>query len=528
MKRLLKIALGLFVLLLIMAGVAAVVLVRTAGRSGSGAVEGWVGRQLQGVAGNYLNPTLTLGDLDYQYPKTVVLKGCRLTADDPQGGTVDILVARRLELVMAEVPRAGEPIRIERLALEGPEVRLVALGPQDGRLIGFANLLKQPGEPQADAETPVRLSDVFRIRWIEIADGRVQLDLRRPQQSPMVLDGLNAQLAVDPADAGWYRIDTKMVREPVLDLDLKGRLNLDEVVLDLEDTVLAMKLGGGQNRHLPPQLQQMLADHDVHGDLTLHLNGRLPTTDWRAAALTARLELDDGHVAVGARRLPVHRLEADLAVAGRAARIERLTARTLGGNLTARGNIALDGAMDGQISANADDLRIEQTLRTFAEDAQAPPLYEGRVAGRVDFRGPLTRMTTSAGGDGELHVRQGRLGATPLLTAITAATRAAGKAADLDMDATRDEADLDFELAGDHLQFKNITVKGASFSLRGEGRMYFDQRLDLRFNGGPLEKVQDKFGDIGRLLAKVTDALLRYTVRGTVEKPEVGVALGPG
>lgn len=528
MKRLLKIAIGLFVLVLIVAGVAALVLVRTAGRRGSGAVEGWVGRQLQGVAGNYLNPTLTLGDLDYQYPKTVVLNGCRLTADDPQGGTIDILAARRIELVMAEVPRAGEPVRIERLALAAPELRLVALGPEDARLIGFSNLLKQPGAPKSDPEAPVRLSDVFQIRWIEIADGRVQLDLRRPQQSPMVLDGMNAQLAVDPEDTGWYRIDTKVVREPAFDLDLKGTLNLDEVVLDLAGTVLAMKLGGEQNRYLPPQLQKMLADHDVQGDLTLHLDGRLPATDWRTAALRARLELDDGHVAVGARRLPVQRLEADLALADRVARIERFTARTLGGSLTARGTIGLDGAMDAQIDVDADGLRIEQTLRTFSEDARARPPYEGRAGGRVSFRGPVTQMTTRAGGEGELHVRAGRLGQTPLLTAITAATRAAGKAADLDLSATGDEADLAFDLAGDHLHFTQITVRGASFSLRGEGRMYFDQRLDLRFNGGPLEKVQDKLGDIGRLLAKVTDALLKYTVRGTVEEPEVGVALGPG
>ena len=40
---------------------------------GSTRVEGWIGRQLVAIAGDHLGPALVLGELDYQYPRTVTV-----------------------------------------------------------------------------------------------------------------------------------------------------------------------------------------------------------------------------------------------------------------------------------------------------------------------------------------------------------------------------------------------------------------------------------------------------------------------
>ena len=75
------------------------------GRSGTSAVEQWVGRQLQGVANAYLNPQLGFDELDYHHPRTVVLRNCRLTAVDPIAGPSDRCVdARYADAEVGEDP----------------------------------------------------------------------------------------------------------------------------------------------------------------------------------------------------------------------------------------------------------------------------------------------------------------------------------------------------------------------------------------------------------------------------------------
>src|SRR5262245_26371130 len=89
--------------------IAAGILIRSAGDSGSGVLESWIGSQFQGIANSYLNPTLTFTDLDYQYPGTVSLKNLRLSADDPgrPGAKVDILACAMAAVTLAEIPRVG-------------------------------------------------------------------------------------------------------------------------------------------------------------------------------------------------------------------------------------------------------------------------------------------------------------------------------------------------------------------------------------------------------------------------------------
>ena len=50
---------------------------------GPGALQDWIGSQLQDIANSYLNPKLSFTDLAYEYPLTVSLKNLHLTADDP-------------------------------------------------------------------------------------------------------------------------------------------------------------------------------------------------------------------------------------------------------------------------------------------------------------------------------------------------------------------------------------------------------------------------------------------------------------
>ena len=53
--------------------------------------------------------------------------------------------------------------------------------------------------------------------------------------------------------------------------------------------------------------------------------------------------------------------------------------------------------------------------------------------------------------------------------------------------------------------------------------MFFDSRVDFRFNAGPLEKLQSALGPLGDLMGAVTDQLMKYHVTGTLSEPEFSV-----
>ena len=64
---------------------------------------------------------------------------------------------------------------------------------------------------------------------------------------------------------------------------------------------------------------------------------------------------------------------------------------------------------------------------------------------------------------------------------------------------------------------------------RGKGTVTLDRKLDLKVNGGPVEKVQALLGkEVGGMIGKVTDKILSYRITGEVGQPKVSVEVGGG
>ncbi len=85
-----------------------------------------------------------------------------------------ILLIRRVLLELAEIPRSGQPIRIQRIEAERPEIQLVQRG---GRLVGWSGFVK-PGAGTQPESAPAgrRLSEVLVLRHVAIRDGQVLYD----------------------------------------------------------------------------------------------------------------------------------------------------------------------------------------------------------------------------------------------------------------------------------------------------------------------------------------------------------------
>jgi len=518
-KRKLVVAIPVVVILL----VAGVVLFLVYGTR-SAAVQRWIAGQLGAVAGHYLNPQLSLGALRYQYPLTAVVDDVRLVADDPArpGATVDVFVAKRVTLEMAQIPRSGQPLRIQKLILDHPEFRAVSVSEKDSSLVGYGNLLKG-----ATAQPEVKLSDVFEIRLIQLVDGLLVYDPRAPGAKPMEIDQIDCGLNVAPAEGGetgWYTVEMNLDRKPVFATRVSGRVNIDTLVLDVQPLRVELKLGREQDHYLPPQVQSILKEHEVSGELVVEAGGLVQASDWRASSLKAQVTLTGGNFAAGDHHLPVDRLEALWTMADRRGTLERLDADLLRGRLEGTGQVALSDPMDGQVHITLSNVRLERCLRSAADGEEK---YRGALSGQVDWKGPLTDALKQSRGSGTIRIVDGHLAQLPVLSDLLAVVAGTMKAVGMESGRSSDTADMAFTFEGDRVNFNKVYVVTQLAALRGHGDIYFDTRLDMLFNAGPLEKVQSMLGTVGDLLGKVTDEVSAYTVTGTLGKPRVGIAVAP-
>jgi len=520
MKRKLIIAIPV-VLILLVAGVVLFVIYGT----GSVAVQRWIASQLSVVAGDYLNPRLSLGAVRYQYPLTAVVDDVRLVADDPAkpGATVDIFVAKHVTLEMAEIPRPGQPLRIQKLILDQPEFRAVTVSQTDSSLVGFSNLLKGPSAPQPQA----KLSDVFDIRLIQIVDGLLVYDPRTPGAKPMEIDQINCGLIVEPAkgsETGWYALKMDLERKPVFATHFAGRVNIDRLVLDVQPLRVALKLGRDQDHYLPPEIQGILKEHEVSGDLVVEASGSVHAGDWRASSLKAQVTLTGANFAAGDQHFPMDRLEVLWTMADRRGSIEKIDASLLGGKLEGTGQVALNDNMDGQVHLTLSDVRLEQCLRN-AEGGEGK--YRGALSGQIDWQGPLTDAFKQSRGNGTIRIADGRLDQLPVLSTLINVVSKTMKATGMSSGRTGDTADMAFTFEGDRVSLNKVLVVTRVAALHGHGDIFFDTHLDMLFNAGALEKIESMLGKVGAFLGRMSDEISAYTVTGTLADPKVGVKVAP-
>jgi hypothetical protein len=520
MKRKLIIAIAA-VLLLLVAGVVLFLVYGT----GSVAVQRWIAGQLEAVADGYLNPRLSLGALHYQYPLTAVVDDVRLVADDPAkpGATIDIFAAKHVTLEMAEVPRSGRPLRIQKLILDHPEFRAVTVSEKDSSLVGYSNLMKGPSAPQPQA----KLSDVFDIRLIQLMDGLIVYDPRTPGAKPMEIDQINCALSVEPAkegETGWYALKMELERKPVFATHFAGRVNIDSMVVDVQPVRVQLKLGRDQDHYLPPQIQSILKEHEVSGDLVVEASGLLHAGDWQASTLKAQVTLAGGNFAAGDNHFPLDRLQVLWTMADRRGVLEKFDAEMLGGKLDGTGQFALDAAMDGRVDLRFANLRIEQCLRNAAGGEGK---YRGALSGQIAWQGPLTEASKQSRGSGTIQIVDGYLNQLPVLSTLLAAVNRTMKAAGMSSGRPSDTADMAFTFEGDRVNFNKVDVVTQMAVLRGHGDVFFDTHLNMLFNAGALEKVQSMLGRVGAFLGKISDEISAYTLTGTLGEPQVGVTLAP-
>jgi len=492
MKRwTLRVSIGVVALLLIAGGIAAY-LFHQAGQKGTTPLERWIGNQLKTIAGGYLKPQLEFDDLDYQYPATVTVSRLRLTAIDPATDKpLDIIATRRATIELAERPRQGEPIVIEQIILEDPKLRFVAIAADNSDFVGFSDMLVETApdpQPKPDVE-PVKLSEVFQIRLIELRNGAVVYDDRDPDVGRMLLDEINAKLNVTEDQDGWYALKTNIVRDKLFDLGINGRLNIDTLAMDVSPLTLDMTLARAKDRYLPPSIQKQLQRYDLTGQLKAELSGMLYATDLTRTSLELNVALSEARLAFGSFVLPDSKLDLAAAMNDNTLTLQNLLFTTFGGKVEATGQLKLNDAMPAGVDLMISNMELQRFLREGVENTD-PRLknLQGKVSADIAWKAPLTAAAERSDGQGSVRVREARLVNIPLVSQLGNLMRSTFKAVRINKDAA-DTADVQFRLAGAHVVVEKLDIRSAGYAARGDGTVHFDGTLDLVLNGGPVETV---------------------------------------
>lgn len=539
MKRLLWfVAAGVLALsLTIVIGV--VVVVHELGRKKAGALQQWVGQQIASICNDYLKPRLTFSQLQYEFPGTVYLRNLRLTADDPanKGTSIDILQVNAATVQLAGIPIIGQPIQIKEVVLDQPVLRAVAMPGESDRFVGFSDLLKSQASTSNSA--PVKLSDYFQMRQVELNDGRVIYDPRAAGQPPMELDHVQTQLHIVPAGAGWYAMATSFKRPPGVDVRVAGQLSLDTFVVRKLDLQLDAQLKPGQIQYLPPQIQQLLREHDVQGALALSVTGTVPILDYKKGNLAAQMTLRDAKMRMNDYNLAVDWMRLKAHLDDGKVNIDSMNLSALDGQADLRGTLSLDPLMDTQVKLTVARMRLDDLFTP--PPGEAPPIA-GRIHLQLRAAAPLKSILANLSarapsdawpppppppalppqwGEGFIQLNHGRLVDLPVIRELA---QQIGHANGID---NNDQGLVHFTLSGNQVLCQQVAVVGSWFAVRGVGELGLNQVLNFKFNGGPLEKMESLMGkDVGAAMGQITDALASYHVSGTVERPQIVMRAG--
>lgn len=491
-------------------------------------IQDYVGRQIVGIVNAYLHPQLGFSTARYDPPGTVVLSGVTLTAPD---GT-RVLELERMTVTLAEIPRLGRPVTIERVELETPTVRLVRApaGPDgESAWMGLEPFVR--AVPGRDESVPpeFRLSNVLRLRHVALRDATFLYD-QGDGTPPMTLRGIDASLDLAPdeqhAESGRYAVKAETRIGPAAQLELRALVSLDSFVAEIEHLLLTAALSPETMEALPPQVQSMLLERDARGLLEARAWGRADLNDPSAGPLNVQLALRDFNMTTGRLRIPIDEARAEATVHDGIATLAAFEAVLLDGQAQAVGTAQLrEPDMPAALRWTAERLDLNALLRTQEDRADAS--LAGRLRGEGTITLLLDRTAESLGGSGSINIENGRLLMLPGVTQLADAMSVARGS--LDSREFNHRASATFDLTPTAVSVTASEVVTNFMAARGTGTVAYDGALDLAVNAGPLERVQSLLGRVGEAIGSVTDRLMKYLVRGTIDEPTVTVApLGIG
>ncbi len=509
-------------------GAAVFVLTSPRDRSGSsfGGLDQWIGRQIIGLVNTFLVPQISFESLKYTPPATVDLAGVALTAPD---GT-RVVELQALTIQLAEVPRIGQPLVIEQVAIRRGQLNVIA-DPATGTIRGLMPLVRQTSDttftPEGEPTQQFKLSEVLRFRRIELDQVGIFFDPGNDMPT-MTLAGISTVLKIDPPrpdePAGWYALDVDLQRPPLFELAVTGRLNLDDLVAEVSDGRLTVDVNESTLPSLPPEIQKILKDFDAHGHLRITFSGAAPLRDALAGQADAKVAMKNFSIAAGEYQLPIDELNLHAGLSERRVVLHALDARVLDGTLKASGSLqpAAEG-IPAELNWNVENVELARAMRVASPDARQQ--LSGKAFSHGSATTSLQNVQGTLSGSGTAAIRNGKLLALPIVSELSKVMKIMPMLSKLE---PKDRADATFRLEPAAVRLEQFELVTTFLAARGRGMVTYDGQLDLRVNAGGIERIKNLLGEVGGIFNKLTDKLVSYRVTGPVAKPKVSIAVLDG
>ena len=191
------------------------------------------------------------------------------------------------------------------------------------------------------------------------------------------------------------------------------------------------------------------------------------------------------------------------------------TAEVFGGVAQSTGQVAFTENIGYGFKLAVNDFDIGHA------DLKMPSSMSGKADASLTLQGTAQGNHTLRG-QGGIRVREANLAKLPEIIALLNTLRIKKSRTDV-----FNESSIDFRIDGPTLFFDRFDLHGDSLSLKGRGRMEFDQRVYLKFYsllGG--EKLYAK--PLLPWAKQTSENLLQIYVAGTVDKLRVSQEMGPG
>lgn len=534
-------------------------------------VSAFVSNQIEALAADFLNPKLDLGRISYRFPTTAVLKDVTLT----QGETT-ILSIKQAVISLEQLPISSDQVRFSGFNLTDPVLRLVV--DDKGDLVGWGDLIKDD-DADSDSDRDDQASDHFAVDQIRMTNATIEYSDQRLNADAMRIDGFNLEInakkseAGDPAtkaspptpgilkapDAndpimptgpGWYRINTAIDREPILNIKLDMAMDIDTLQLVFKNSSLNTTMKPENYHVLPPQLQEFVSAYSITGDFSAHTSGYLDIDDPLEGPLQIDLSLTNATVGTEDGEIQVQSLGGRGLLHSDLLSFNQITGAVLGGRTYADFELRL---ADRPVPAGTRRRATDDSVKNASPSEPGRP-GQGEVLGRRAFSivaglqlkelnlktltqkrkpseqliglltldteavGLVTRWPKTLAGDGQLQIRNGRLTNLALVNGLSNAMKVVTRRPQ-----HNDRVDAQFELTPTGVEISHLNLVTGLLAVRGVGVVGFDESLNLILNGGPLERLQESLGMVGRAFGRVTDRIVRYQVTGSTKNPIIRV-----
>jgi hypothetical protein len=187
-----------------------------------------------------------------------------------------------------------------------------------------------------------------------------------------------------------------------------------------------------------------------------------------------------------------------------------LTARAIGGQLSADAAVSFSGETPYHLQARLEGVELQQMARELALQTEG---IRGKANAVLNLHGNRHGWP-SWRGDGAIRLYEADIYQMPAMLSLLSLLSVKRP------DTTAfSSSEIDFRIQGEHLYLDRINFNGDAVSLKGHGEMNLDRKIDLKFYA-LVGRGELPLPALRALLRQASRQMLLIQVTGTLEKPQ--------